>query len=842
MCIALATGILLDHLLNPAVVVWLGLTIAGWILFFVGGMRSRDVRMTMAVFLCCLSVGALRHHSTWTLLDPRDISRIATDEPTPVRLNGLIATPPTVSPASREPETPLWMQVDRTTCELNCEHLQRIARSIPVSGRIQLSVSGHLLQVKPGDRVEVVGQLVRVAPPGNPGMFDYQSYLRSQGIRCFIRVDHPDAISVVRPGVNSLLARKRAEWRDSIERALTSSLSPETVPVAVSLLLGNRSLMPDRLTEEFIASGTMHLLAISGLHVGILAGLVLLACRFLRVSGLGTSILVVVIVLFYAFITDHRPSVLRASILIVLAAVAWPRFTVVNSTNLLACCAIVILLCRPTDLFDVGAQLSFLAVMAIAWSARLLAEARRDPLRQGVFNWIAGHDDGRTLGWLSWFAQGYFVTVMIWLFTLPLIIASYHIFAPVGILLNVLLIPVLAICLAAGYLALLSSALLPVAFPLLASLFGMLLGLLLWPIRLSATCSVGHMSAASPPQWWLVGFYAILGILISLCDAPSRRRWVTRCLCLWIVAGLTIPLVPRHHSSLRCTFLALGHGCCVVVETPEGRALLYDAGAFSGAEHGGRVVQSVLSHLGIEQLDGVVISHADVDHFNIVPQLFESMPVGGLLLNRHFLDFSQPDAERLCLAAVSHNIPIELVQAGDRLELSPGIETRILHPPDSWPDDVDNSASTVLLIEYAGRRILLTGDLEGDGLLHLLSHAPLDVDVLLSPHHGSAKANPGPLGDWATPEYVVVSGTNTQAVDELASAYPTAQRVLSTALSGAITVEIDSTGVLSVNEFRSVPAATDAGRLPTGRTTQMSGGASTAMYGRWRYSSLKSRP
>ena len=180
----------------------------------------------------------------------------------------------------------------------------------------------------------------------------------------------------------------------------------------------------------------------------------------------------------------------------------------------------------------------------------------------------------------------------------------------------------------------------------------------------------------------------------------------------------------------------------VLVQLPHGRTLLYDAGSLDGDRAAQRRIEGTLCERDIASLDAIVISHADIDHFNAVPRLIGTFQTGNLLTTRHFLDFEQVAVREACESAALRQVPIRLISRGDRLLLDEEVTIDVLHPRADFRSDKDNATSVVLSIEYAGRRILLTGDLESNGLDELLSREPMYVDVLLSPHHGSRAANP----------------------------------------------------------------------------------------------------
>src|SRR2546425_5459647 len=177
-----------------------------------------------------------------------------------------------------------------------------------------------------------------------------------------------------------------------------------------------------------------------------------------------------------------------------------------------------------------------------------------------------------------------------------------------------------------------------------------------------------------------------------------------------------------------------------------------------GARRATNVVQQALWHHGRSRLDGIRVSHADVDHLNGVPGLLRTIRVGRLFVSPQFLDWRQPAVSEVLRTAGRCRVPVQLVWQDDSLPLGDGVRCRVLHPTAHSRLSSDNANSVVLMIECCGRRILLTGDLERDGLRSLLETTPVRPDVLLSPHHGSLGANTTDLARWACPSWLVVSG------------------------------------------------------------------------------------
>lgn len=191
------------------------------------------------------------------------------------------------------------MRLDHSVLQVECESLvTHDGQLLPVTGLVRVDVAGHLLDFVPGDRVEILGQLSVPSPPRNPGDFDYPEFLRARGIDRIVRCDNPDTVRFVeRPsGIGAQIARLRERVRSECDQLLFDHLPPRLQPVAASLLIGDRSDLKDETETAFIRSGTMHILAISGMHIAVLAAFVMLLCRAVRLRTMTTALLVLAVI------------------------------------------------------------------------------------------------------------------------------------------------------------------------------------------------------------------------------------------------------------------------------------------------------------------------------------------------------------------------------------------------------------------------------------------------------------------------------------------------------------------------------------------------------------------
>ncbi len=518
-----------------------------------------------------------------------------------------------------------------------------------------------------------------------------------------------------------------------------------------------------------------------------------------------------VVTIVYALIIDAEPPAVRATIIVLVAcASAWFGRQAL-AFNSLAAAALVVLAMNPADLFRVGSQLSFLAAAVLGYCGVLRSRrAPPDPLQMLI---------AQSRPWpLRWsrklagqFATALLLTCAVWLVTLPLIATRFHVASPAALLLTPLLAIPISVGLLAGFGVLVLGWLVP---PLGAATGWICDRALAWSdrcVNLGTTWPAGHFWVVGPPDWWVAVFYLLLALVVAVprprLSAKSRLAIVGG----WSLLGCVLPFAAgTAHHRLVCSILSVGHGCCVVLELPDGRTIMYDAGRLGAPQAAARSIAGHLWSRGITHLDAVMVSHADVDHYNALPELFERFRVDRLLLSPAMRSDSSVAVHTLVDAAARAGITIESISAGRSLLWGEPCQLRVLHPPAEGLGASDNAESLVLLVEYQGYKILLPGDLESPGLEMLESQPPIDTDVLLAPHHGSLRSDPPGFVAWSRPEWVVLSGSH-QALDRPAiKAYRhDGACVLHTATSGAVTVTIDDRG-LHVAAWHDPPLDTDS--------------------------------
>lgn len=745
------------------------------------------------------------HHWRWSCLAANDIVNSATDERQLVRMTGRVAQTPWVTKRA-EGERADWQNPERTTLLLSSQNLiSGAAETMSVSGLVRVSIDGALTGVMVGDLIEVIGELSLPVEPANPGDFNQREFLRQMGVWTVVRSNHIDCVTVLdrRKTLWNWMLIARGAVRQRAEQLLAGRLSAETAPVAQAMLLGSRVQIDDETRRAFRESGMLHVLAISGMNVGLLWGWLWMLCRWLGRSAQTSTLLVLFALPFYALVTDANPPIVRATVVAVIVAFGQLIGRSGTFANALALAGLAVLAWNPCDLFNTGAQLSFLAVFAILHATNwmtLVQQQARDltadaPLDSPVRRFLA--PAGRMI------VEATIVGLAVWLITSPLIASEFHLVSPIGSLLTVLLLIPVTVMFWVGYSFLLLGLIWAGLFGWLGDLFDLCLRGFLWSVRIGASIEAGHLYVPAPPVWWTIGFYicTVLPLFVG-----SRRAWgraiSVRVGLAWLVCGLAWGVSRPPHPGLTCTFISVGHGLGVLMECPNGRTVLYDAGGMTGGASIARTISQTLWQSGRSRLDAVVISHADGDHCNALPELSRIVSPNRLFVHRSFLDWNQPVVAAAIEQPAGLGVRPQLISAGQTLVLDQGVTLRVLHPSTEFASARDNPNSLVVCLEYAGRRILLTGDLELEGLQELLTTPPVDVDILLSPHHGSLKANPPDLARWARPDYVIVSTPESAVSSRLSAQYGPASQILTTATHGAIRCHVTPGGEIQVEPFK----------------------------------------
>ncbi len=748
---------------------------------------------------------AAAHHHTHTRVFPADdIATRAGESPRLVRLRGTLADDPVTRFApTADPLEPL-LKADTDAVLLDVTGVGGLNGWGPASGAVRVTVERDaplagtappppLAGLRAGDAVELTGLLSVPGGPRNPGEADYRRYLADRRIRAEVRVHDAAAVARLDIGERTFAGRLALARRVATD-ALAAALPARQLGPAAALLLGDTAAMDRAEWDKYVRTGVVHALAISGQHLAVLAGFLWAGMRLTNVRRVHGAAVVLGVIVGYTLLTGLRPSSVRATVMVACACggLLLRRPTLPANSFALAWLAVVAL--NPADPFSLGCKFSFLCVFVLIWGVGpWLAGRTRTPLEQLVEESRSPLERGLRMA-ARLVLAAYAVTLALGVVTAPVQLAEQNLVSPVGLLIGPAIVLLTSVALLAGFVLMALSFVPPVALAAGVPVRLALAGcdrLVTWADAVPG--GAVYLPGASP--LFLAGFYALLAAVIL---APRPWAWRAAAgLTAWVFGALLLPPgTDTPADELRVAVLAVGKGGCVVIETPDGRCLIYDVGTTAGPAAVRRVVAPYLWHRGVRRIDELFVSHADYDHFNGVGELLRRFPVGQVTLTPSFADKPTREVAGAITAIRAAGVPTRLAFAGQTFTAG-DVTLEVLHPPPTGPPGTENERSLVLLVTHAGHTILLSGDLEKAGTQALLATPPRPATVLMAPHHGSRPALPPRLVEWCRPKLVVVSrgpplGNSVTAAD-VGGGVP----VWDTFTSGAVTLRSHKTGLVA---------------------------------------------
>jgi competence protein ComEC len=609
--------------------------------------------------------------------------------------------------------------------------------TVPVRTDVQVRVGGEMTHVAHGDDVRIFGWL-HVLDPADP----MNRYALSRGLAARMSLATPGAVRVEREDPGSLLRFLYAIKR-SFRRQIDAAFDGDAAIVLKAVLLGDRERLGRRLGESFNRSGTMHVLAISGLHVGIVYLTALWLCRRLLIGGWRRHAILLVAVLAYATTSGFRPATFRATLMIVFLEIGQMLFLRRDPLNAVATAALVILAWSPHQLFEAGFQLTFVAVTGILLFADGFAGALRGEPRDAdalaepefVSPW---RRRWRDVWWTTSGALGACAAAT--LAVMPLQAFYFHVVTPISVLATFVLLPVVFALIASGFVFLAAASAWAPLGGLVAHVVSGMAWLLLRGVETAAAVPMGHAFVRPPAVGSIVAFYALLVVAASRWRLRLSPRWAAVPPILLVSAHLAWSGLQRPPDELTVTFVDVQHGTCCVI-TKGRTTVVYDCGSgspLSTWDVGSGPAARCLWERGAHRIDLLMLSHTDSDHVNGVLGLMDRFPVGRVVANH---GFGKADTGRELIAAFERRgISFDECGAGDRVEIG-DLAFDLLWPPKSetgWRLGARNDRSLVARLRSVGRTVLLTGDVELPGMVGLMSSgAELRSEVLYVPHHGA---------------------------------------------------------------------------------------------------------
>lgn len=721
-----------------------------------------------------------------------------------------------------------------------------------------------------GQLVELEARVRRIRNFQNPGAFDYEGFSARSHIywTAFASAGgSAGSIVTVRPG------RCGSRFQAAIFALRTAALlrierlypgNPYVTAMMEATLIGESTRMERIWTDTFRRTGTYHMLVIDGLHITVLAAFLLFLLRLCFIPEMTALAITASGAWLYALVSGMNAPSVRAAGGFTLYVVARYFYRRGRLMNLLAAIAIVYLLWDPSQLFEAGFQLSFLAVAAIGLLATPLLESTSLPYARALAAINEPSRDPRlppraaqfrlelrllaeTLSYYApisraWAARALAIAVRVAIFGYDLAVIStaiqiglalpmaiyFHRISLTGLSANILVVPLLALVVPLGFLAVFTMWRVP------AVLAG-------WLLRAGEAVAGWHTHiepdwrVLAPPLWLGVLFCVTLLLLAFALRGLTKKKPRSR---PWSWAALTAvlalfalifwhPFPPAlHPGELELTVIDVGQGDSLLVCFPNSKLMLIDGGgvlsfghrATSRIDIGEDVVSPYLWSRSIRKIDVVALTHAHDDHAGGLPAVIENFHPSQLWTGAMASSAAWSAVRQKALA---ENVEILALPAGRSFDFG-GAHIQVISPPAGYRpgDSPTNNDSLALRITYGQRSLLLTGDMEKPmERIALTGAEPLRADILKVGHHGSNTSSIDPFLDAVSPRFAVVSDgfenafrhPHPKVLERLAAHHA---QVLRTDQDGLVTLRTDGRRI-SVETFRLKQASERMYLLPS---------------------------
>jgi competence protein ComEC len=578
-----------------------------------------------------------------------------------------------------------------------------------------------------GDELKLFGIAEVIATPRNPGEFDMRSYLARHDVRRMLFARYPEDGMLIKHGGGNPILRAAQTSRSWMQNALCRGLdnAPDVRSFLGGIVLGVRHETPEDIEEPFQQTGTLHLFAVSGLNIAIIAALLWMLAMVARLPRKWATALIIPSLFFYAALTGLQVSSVRAAVMasILLGGFFFERKVFV--LNSLAAAAFFLFCWDTNELFSTGFQLSFAVVGAII--------AFADPLFGFLQRWgapdpflprslLRGPKRFAHLGF-EWLCRGTSVSLAAWIGSLPLILWYFHIVTPISLFANLLVVPIAFFILAIALLSLLAT-------PFLTSL----------------------AIAFNNANWLLARL--VLGIVQVFAQIPGGHFYVA-------------PLHWPEKLVAKITVLDVDAGAAVHLQTGSAN-WLFDCGNERTYQ---RVVREYLHWAGVNRLSGLLLTHGDSLHLGGAAELLNDFP------HVRVIDNPAPDRStihrRLRQLFQERGIKPTALAAGDSFSLSSDVTADVLFPPRNFSSPIaDDQAYVIHLLVAPATWILFMSDsgIKTEQAL-LASHLNLQSDIVVKGQHHFGESGSEAFLEATRPRLIIATSRDFPDYERISDAW-----------------------------------------------------------------------
>jgi len=595
-----------------------------------------------------------------------------------------------------------------------------------------------------GNKIYLTGTFQKGRGKRNPGEFDYDKYLKSKGISGLFVSYETDSVKIISDDKDYFKSFLHS-IRKSIDQTIHDLHNEQTAGLLRGLLLADRSEIDYETKIEFINSGVVHILAVSGLNIGYI--LIIFLIIFGRFGIYLRSIFTLTGLFLFLFIIGIQPSVFRATLMAAIIIIAFLTNRSTNVINSISLAAVIILIFNPDDIYDPGFQLSFAAVLAMVllypFFQKIIYRLKlKSKLVENVLLFFC-------------------VSLSAQIGTLPFTLAYFSKLSIIALLANLIVIPLSGLILALGFITVALGVISTAAAGYFAAANNLFSYLMMEFIRHTGRLEFSFLWIRNYSLYDALVFYFFLGFLFFALKQISKPILV---FFILIISTMSIFIFSSfddkellEKNKLSVLMIDVGQGDSFLIKFPNGKTALIDAGeANQFIDNGERIIIPLLDYLGIDKIDYGFISHLDMDHYGGFISLIQNDRIKEIF--RPLPDSSKKSL-RLEKFLIDKKIKTDFY---NKTSLQIGnTKVYILNEPFSavYSSFSSNDKSGILKIVYDEISFLFVGDCEFPGEYFLANNFRnmLDSDVLKVGHHGSPSGSSKTFLDLVTPKISLVS-------------------------------------------------------------------------------------
>ncbi len=708
--------------------------------FLIAGMNVclKSHRQQLLLPLCFL-VGWVNLASRTQVVSPLDIRNVVGPDEQLCHVSATLLTEPIVR-IDEQGETNRWRAL------LEVESIRTEQEILPTVGRIFVFTPGVAPRsMNGGSQVEVFGVLSQPRTAAAMGLFDYRETLRREGIHYRLETTGAADWRIVESSERVRFGARVREWMKN-HFVEANDRETESLRLLWAMFLGWRSGLTEDHSETFKRSGTMHVFAISGLHIGLITTILIALLRTVRVPRAVCGAIVAVLLVAYCAVTDWQTSSIRATVMTCVVMFGWAVHRPFNLLNSTAVAALLILFWDPLQLMRVGFQLSFSVVISIS-----LLHPHIQAMRDRLFPSDPFLPEELVSRWDAWRLKScryvfvlFAISFSAWLGSMPLIAKQFNLLTPGSLIAN----PLAVLCAAGAVASAIGAALTMGWFPVLGSCFTH--GACFW---VNCQTKVSETVSELPGAWWNVAAPTAWGMglyYLALVSATSRRMREHIRRSRWAQVGIGVAVtcwVSTWFTGPNAQIAVLGQTSnSIYCDLPGSNDdVMIDSGRRPGFF---RIIDRYLRFRGVNHLPTVVLSHGDIRHVETYPDLSERWPIRRTVLSK----VSQiSPAYRKIEESLFDSTKLQRVSTGESVE-----RWQVLHPPDQTFARADD-ASIVLAANVDGWRVMIAPDLGEIGQSELVSSGQdLNADVLITGQPTKGQALGYELVHAVSPSLIIV--------------------------------------------------------------------------------------